>query len=115
MFDNILNWFLAFDFTGRMGLMLYWLPVAVCAQGYLARTIKRYRDCVAARNAGNHFHSDTVGTLIGRAIATFCPVINLLAAICDLGPKLLGGFFARIGKMFDQPLVRQAAPKSSKP
>jgi hypothetical protein len=30
-----------------------------------------------------------------------------LAMICDLGPKLLGGFFAKIGKAFDQPLVRK--------
>lgn len=106
MIDAVMAWLANFDFTGRMGLMLYWLPVVVCAQGYLMRTVKRYRECVAARAAGKHFHSDTIGTLLGRLIATFCPVLNLLAAICDLGPKLLAGFFQRIGKMFDQPLVR---------
>lgn len=113
MFDTIMTWIANFDFTGRMGLLLYWLPVLVCAMGYLVRTVKRYRECVAARAAGKHFYSDTVGTLIGRVTATFCPVLNLLAATCDLGPKLLSGFFQRIGKMFDQPLVRPA-PNDSK-
>lgn len=106
MYDTILNWLATFDFTGRMGLLLYWLPVLICAQGYITRTIMRYRACLVARDAGKYFHSDTIGTLIGRAIATFCPVFNLLAAGCDLGPKLLGGFFAKIGKMFDRPLVK---------
>lgn len=105
MIDTILNWLATFDFTGRMGLLLYWLPVMICAQGYLARTIKRYRAAVALRDKGQFFRSDTVGTLIARAFATFCPVFNLLAMICDLGPKLLGGFFTKIGKAFDRPLV----------
>lgn len=112
MFDTIQIWLQSFDFTGRMGLMLYWLPVVICAQGYIHRTVTRYHECIAARNAGKYFHSDTIGTLIGRVIATFCPILNLLVTICDLGPRLLGGFFTRIGKAFDRPLVREIAKET---
>lgn len=107
--DNVIHslmaWLIGFDLTGQMGLLLYWLPLGLCAYGYTARTFKRYRECCELRDAGKYFKSDTVGTLIGRAFVTLCPVMNLLAGVFDLGPRLFGSFFAFIGRAFDKPLV----------
>lgn len=105
MIDSILNWFLSFDFTGQMGLLLYWAPMLLCAYGYTARTSQRYHQCCEKRDKNEYFQSDTVGTLIGRAIVTFMPVTNLFAAIFDLGPRIFGSFFLMIGRAFDKPLV----------
>jgi len=107
MIDTAMNWALGFDLTGQMGLLLYWIPMVLCAYGYTARTFKRYRDCREKRDAGAYFKSDTLGTLIGRTIVTICPIANLFAAIFDLGPRLFGSFFRVIGEVFDQPLVRK--------
>lgn len=108
MIDWLMNWFLAFDFTGRMGVLLFWAPMALCAYGYTARTFAHYRLCCEARDSDKYFQSDTVGTLIGRTIVTFIPVVNLLAAVFDLGPMIFGSFFAMIGRVFDRPLVSKA-------
>lgn len=107
MFDSIIHWFLSFDFTGQMGLLLYWMPAVLCAYGYTARTSQRYRQCCEKRDKGEYFKSDTVGTLIGRFIMTLTPVMNLFAAIFDLGPRVFGSFFEMIGRAFDRPLVRK--------
>ena len=108
MIDAALKWALGFDLTGQMGLLLFWLPMVICGYGYTVRTFVRYRDCCEARDAGKYFNSDTVGTLIARAIVTFFPVMNLMAAIFDLGPNLFGSFFSAIGRMFDKPLVSKS-------
>ncbi len=105
MIDSAIQWALGFDLTGQMGLLMYWLPMLLCAFGYIARTFKRYRQCCELRDADKYFQSDTLGTLIGRAIVTVLPIVNLLAAIFDLGPKIFGNFFEAIGKVFNQPLV----------
>lgn len=127
MIDQILN----FEWTGLMGFLLYWLPLAVCAVGYIIRTWRNVQKDLAQRAAYeawrvanpepsydetvarqswyntriNYSPTDTIGTLIGRGLASVIPVCNLLCAACDILPKALSGFFNTIAAIFDQPLV----------
>ena len=107
MIEWISNWFLMFNFTGRMGVMLFWVPMTLCAYGYITRTFQNYRKCCEARDSDKYFQSDTIGTIIGRTIVTVMPILNLLAAIFDLGPMIFSKFFIMIGQAFDIPLVRK--------
>lgn len=129
MVNTILN----FEWTGLMGLLLYWLPLAVCSVGYIVRTWRNVQTDMEQRAAYMAWHAenpeppptpshavsrstwyaqrlhytptDTIGTLIGRGLASVIPVCNLLCAACDILPKALSGFFKTIGAIFDQPLV----------
>lgn len=101
-------------FSGIVGVMLYWVPVSLCAVGYSIRTGRNYyadvehREAVAKNVAGLHAvyrPTDTLGTLIGRAIVTVMPLANLWAGIFDIAPKMFGGFFRRLEKLLNQPLV----------
>lgn len=92
--------------TGWLGLLLYWLPLAVCLIGYVVRTWRNYQKDIESRASDSIYHpTDTIGTLIGRGVLTILPVGNLLAATFDVAPMLLGRFFSWIGRVFDQPLV----------
>lgn len=104
-FDVATAYLAQFPITGMMGILLYWMPLALCALGYLMHTHRRYRECIAAREADKHFDSDTIGTLIGRFLMTVLPVFNLFAAVFNVGPEVFGRFFAIIGRVFDRPLV----------
>lgn len=98
--------------TTLLGFFLYWLPLIVCTVGYIARTYKHYQADLVARaawveNPKEKYYTptDTVGTLIGRGIVSIIPVANLIAAVFDVAPSLLGNFFKMLGQIFDQPLV----------
>lgn len=112
----MLDWLKEFEFTNWMGLALYWLPASICAYGYTVRTWLNYQKDVAAREKAEaaitergrplvYFPTDTIGTLIGRAVATVCPVANLWAASFDVAPKLFSSFFGWVSRVFDTPLV----------
>lgn len=99
--------------TGWLGLLLYWLPLAVCLIGYVVRTWRNYQKDITARATDSiYIPTDTIGTLIGRGLVTILPVTNLLAACFDLAPKMLGRFFEWIGRVFDQPLVPRRKKES---
>ncbi len=98
--------------TTLLGFLLYWLPLIVCTVGYIARTYNNYQKDLKARAAWvehptekYYTPTDTVGTLIGRGIVSIIPVANLIAAVFDVAPRLLGNFFKMLGDIFDQPLV----------
>lgn len=121
MVNTIIN----FEWTGLMGLLLYWLPLAVCAVGYIVRTWVNVQKDLKAREAYNKYEAfredpkcpenypykpayeptDTLGTLIGRGVASIIPVVNLICAVCDIAPGFLSRFFETIGDIFSQPLV----------
>ncbi len=116
MIDSIHNWVVTFEFNSWMGFLLYYVPMLFCSFFYSWRTlanlqrdinwrkgehIKEYKD----RHRDDYVPSDTIGTLIGRAIVSILPVANIWAAAFDLSPKVFGRFFEWIGKVFNQPLV----------
>ena len=111
--DGIIQLLTNFSFTSLMGIYLYWAPLTLCAWGYTLHTWQNYqkdiveRDKYYANPRDKMYYSptDTIGTLIGRAIVTFMPVANLWVAVLGFGPRLFSGFFRRVGKIFDIPLV----------
>lgn len=88
-----------------LAALLYWLPMTLCVIGYTLRTWSNYREDIAARGDDFYIPTDTVGTLIGRGVASVVPVANLLAAVFAVAPQLFGRFFRTISRVFNQPLV----------
>ncbi len=108
-------------------LFLYWLPLSICMVGYTLRTFENYhkdvtarREYLAAKEAlsrmsddersrkTNFLHyspTDTIGTLIGRALVTIVPIANMWAAIFDVSPRLFCRVIEHIEAIFNQPLV----------
>jgi len=111
----MIDWIKNAATTPWIALVLYWIPLVTCAIGYLMRTHANYQidtkkraegEARAANGENNLYNpTDTVGSLIGRAIVTIMPVGNLLAAIFDVSPKLFAGFFGWLERVFNQPLV----------
>jgi hypothetical protein len=101
MIDYVMN----FEFNGLIGMLLFWLPLALCAYGYVVRSYFDFqRD--KSESANKFYHPTlTVGTLIGRGLVTIIPAANLLAAVFDVAPEVFSRWFKWIGKVFDQPLV----------
>lgn len=90
-----------------LAALLYWLPLGFCALGYIARTASNFAKDRKERVRPGAFYrpTDTMGSLIGRAVVSVLPIGNLLAAIFDLSPEVFGKFFEWLRAVFDQPLV----------
>lgn len=95
-----------------IALLLYWLPFALCAYGYLIRTAHKVREDRAKREAAeagkpNAYYSPniTVGTLIGYLFLTVMPVANLFSAIFDVAPKVFSSFLIWCERALSVPLV----------
>ena len=96
------------------GSLFYVLPFTICAYGYTARTWNNYRKDVLNRDDPErtiYYPTDTIGSVLGRALVSIIPLANLWAAAFDIGPEVFGDFFRWLGKLFDQPLV----PKRKQP
>jgi len=118
MIDLILN----FEWEG---ILLYWLPLAVCAVGYTARTWRNVQKDLKEREMYNKLEAlrkdprcpanclytcayaptCTIGTLIGYGFASIIPMVNWICVIGDIAPDYLSGFFKTIGGILNQPLV----------
>lgn len=101
--DYILN----LKINSTLGIFLYWLPLALCAVGYISRTYHNYqRDKTERIRPGAYYTpSDTIGTLIGRGLISIIPVANVCAATFDVAPELFGRFFDKLEIIFSAPLV----------
>lgn len=95
-----------------LALLLYWLPLALCAYGYLLRTVYKVRKDRAQRAEAEsgkpnayYLPGITVGTLVGYLFLTVTPVANLIAAIFDVAPGLFRRFFEWCARVLDIPLV----------
>lgn len=94
-----------------IALLLYWLPLVLCAYGYTARAfvkVRKDRDArqaAASKEHGFYLPSITIGTLVGYAAMTLFPVANLFAAIFDVAPVLFRVFFDWCARVLDVPLV----------
>jgi len=103
----MIDWILNFQFSSLLGLLLYWLPLSLCAYGYTLRTWINYRTDIKRRNnyAKGYVPTDTLGSLIGRALVTVLPIANLWAAVFSVAPDVFGRFFKWVNRLFNQPLV----------
>jgi hypothetical protein len=117
--ENVFTLALA-EITTIWGILLYWVPLLMCAVGYLFRTVSDVSSDVKNRErleqagkSADYYPTVRIGTLIGRGLVSIIPVANLLAAIFDVSPEIFGNFFKTLGKIFNQPLVpgRKVEPK----
>jgi hypothetical protein len=103
--------------TSTMGICLYWIPLSFCAFGYTVRTSVNLKKDLESRREiessgkGVYYPTDTIGTLIGRALVSICPVANIWTALFDVAPKVFTNLFKWIGNVFDQPLVPRKEKK----
>jgi hypothetical protein len=111
-----------------IAVFLYWLPLSICAVGYTLKTFENYQKDFRARGVyiakltaakalektdsgramrtvGYYYPTDKIGTLIGRAVVSICPIANLWAAMFDVSPRLFHRLIQQIEKFFDPPLV----------
>ena len=94
-----------------MALGLYWMPLVLCAYGYLLRAIRKYREELANRAKAEadpkayYRPTLTVGTIVGGAVLTVTPIANLFAAVFDVAPEVFSDLFSWLGKVLDIPLV----------
>lgn len=108
-----MDWIIAHTpaWNSWLAVLLYWMPVALCAYGYTVQTVQDYRSeldirAKAETDPKTYFYPTlTVGTLVGRAVLTAIPIANLFAAIFNVAPKVFGDLFEWIGKALDIPLV----------
>ena len=112
MLDYIRN----FEWNGTMGILLYWVPLALCVFGYTVRTAKNYmKDRAEREKAGGYYiPTDRVGTLIGRGLVSVIPVANLWAGMFDISPKLFSGVIDWLDMVFNVPLVPDSEAAKAK-
>lgn len=107
--------FVTDNYNSILGILLYWVPLSLCVFGYTIRTARNYmedttnRAAVVKAGSGYYHPTDTLGTLIGRGIASIFPVVNIWCALFDIAPLLFQKMFRWFGRVFNQPLV--PAPK----
>ena len=99
-------------FSGLMGIILYWIPLATCAVVYTVKGVQIYFKLRKERvgEAGKTspwFNPDelTVGHIIGFAFITVCPGINFIAFICETAWKVLKFIVEKCAWIFNAPLV----------
>jgi TRAP-type mannitol/chloroaromatic compound transport system permease small subunit len=111
MTNFVTNFMTNFQFNNTLGVCLYWVPLVFCVVFYFVRTVRNYvhdkkQRELANKPTGSYYHpTDTVGSLIGRALVSIIPVANIWAAMFDLAPNVFGRLFSVIGNVFNQPLV----------
>jgi len=102
----IVNWIRDFQFNSFLGILLYWVPLSFCWVGYTIRTAQNYMKDKSEREKEKYYSpTDTIGTLIGRGIASIVPVVNLWAALFDVAPHIFRKAFQWVETVFNQPLV----------
>ena len=76
--------------SGWIGLLVYWVPAALCVVGYTFETISDYRRDVERRLEAQKSERDwyrpelKIGTILWRALISFVPVGNVIALIFDV-------------------------------
>lgn len=107
--EGIWNEVLNFEFTSWAGLWLYWIPLVLCAVYFSIKCMLDYYS--DAKNRAGSIQTSMyiprlkIGTIVNRAIASVCPVINLWEAVFDAFPFFMGHIGTWIEKLLDVPLV----------
>lgn len=103
MIDNSVVW----------GLLLYWLPLVICAVYFSKRFVDYYRADLNAREGTdtNSYYKPqlTVGAILSALIIIGMPVVNLVYGALNAAPHMFSGFFKWCGRVFDFPLVPDSA------
>ena len=101
----MLDWIKDFRFNGLLGILLYWVPLALCLIHASREVAATLRVDIANRGKKPYYPEVTVGVLLGWVFLCFVPAINVVVAIFKACPDLLGSFFAWLGRVFDHPII----------
>jgi hypothetical protein len=92
----------SFEFTSTLALMVYWIPLAICAIVYFFRVIRLYKiDLEKRHHSTFYIPTLTVGLIVQFIVCTITPCVNLLALVFDCASSV----FIWFGKVLDIPLV----------
>ena len=97
----MIEYITSFEFTSMLALIIYWIPLLICATVYLTRTLLLYK--ADLKKCQDKFYTPTltVGLIVWRVILTVTPCVNLLATVFDCSSSV----FRWLGKFLDIPLV----------
>ena len=111
-----------------LALALYWIPVVVCLVGYAILSVRMYYKDVEARATaisnrekqrqdaangvtGTRYYSTfylpklTVGWLVGHALISFIPVLNIWMSLFDVLPRVASNVVRTLGRVLNIPFV----------
>lgn len=97
--------------NGWIALLLYWVPIVLCAIGYSVSVVRQYKQDRSGRAHAdenpkwNYYPTLKLGDIFGYAFLTVCPLVNLLMVIFDVGAPMIREFFERLRSVLDIPLV----------
>ena len=101
----MLDWIRDVRFTNFMGVLLYWVPVALCLVHASRQVAADVRHDISKRGTNYYTPTVTVGTLLGWVFLCLTPAVNIVVAVFKACPDLLGSFFAWLGRVFDHPII----------
>lgn len=104
MMDLITQW----TFTGQIGFWTYWVPLFLCAIGYIGKTIKQVRDIKNYDKHGKYVHDLTVGQVVWMIIATITPIVNVMTLTFSLGWGMLSTVGHWLNDVLDFKLVKKS-------
>ena len=77
MIESFISEIKSFDMTSTLGLLMYWLPLALCIVGYSFKTWKEYQSEILDREKTDYYLPTLkIGTIVGRVILSFVPFAN---------------------------------------
>lgn len=108
-----MNWIIEHtpEWNSWMAILLFWMPMALCAYGYTVEFVQKYRkelrDRAKAEVDEKFYYSPelTLGWIVGHVVLTVMPMVNAFMAVFYVAPRVFGDFFTWIGKALDFPLV----------
>jgi hypothetical protein len=109
-------WIIHLPVSGMLGVLLYWLPFTICVVGYVIRTCLQYQHERTLRDKYDNPPPGTgyldiyyprlrLRTIVGRAIVSIIPFVNIIAAVFNVAPKMLASFYNWCVRILDTPLV----------
>ena len=100
MIETITNYITNFEFNSHLGILLYWIPLIVCAIGYTMRTWANVQKDLNQREKAEEdelinqslpqedrrrhiqafYHpKETIGHVLGRIFVSVMPVVSLIS------------------------------------
>ena len=101
------------NITGGFGQLFYWSPLVLNLIGYTIFVWKRVQDDRKAVDKNEKYHSNfvTIGSLCSYLVYTALPVINCLALVFHIGPKMLDWIGIKFEWIFRIKLVKDTRAK----
>jgi len=106
MFQAIWDFVIGFKFQSPEAFWLYWVPVAACLFGFILDFFKDYQRDVVASTASYYTAHLTWGSILGRTLVSFIPVINIGLFVFWHFWRIAKNFIELFNDWLNIPLVR---------